>query len=187
MKGFLVITTTVAFLGMFAAATSAQTVRVIGSTPGFSSSQPTTTTPSINSANRRYDQPRVDYRTPPPNYDSRYGRNDPYRNDRDDRDRRGSDCDDDRRGGYGSRDDDRRGGGYYGSRGDDRRRYEHRDNDRYCSCDKCHHHHDDDRYGRSTSSRDRDRGYVDYRDRDRYERSRGSSCPPKGKGKYGRD
>lgn len=185
MKGFLAITTTVAFLGMFAATTSAQTVRVIGSTPGFSSSQPTT--PSINSANRRYDQPRVDYRTPPPNYDSRYGRNDPYRNHRDDRDRRGSDCDDDRRGGYGSRDDDRRGGGYYGSRGDDRRRYDHRDNDRYCSCDKCHHHHDDDRYGRSTSSRDRDRGYVDYRDRDRYERSRGSSCPPKGKGKYGRD
>lgn len=180
MKGFLAITTTVAFLGMFAVTTSAQRVSGVGSTPGYYNSQPTT--PSINSANRRYDQPRVDYRTPPPSYNDKYGRN----NDRDDRGRRGSDCDDDRRGGYGSRDDDRRGG-YYGSRGDDRRRYEHRNNDRYCSCDKCHHHHDDDRYGRSTSSRDRDRGYVDYRDRDRDERSRGSSCPPRGKGKYGRD
>ena len=187
MKGFLAITTTVAFLGMYAVTTSAQKITGVGSTPGYSNSQ--VSTPGVNSANRRYDAPRVDYRTPPPNSGGRYGRNEPYRNDRDDRDRRGSDCDDDRRGGYGSRDDDRRGG--YGSRDDDRRRYEHRNDDRNCSCDKCHHHHDDDRYdsrSRSTSSsRDRDRGYVDYRDRDRDERSRGSSCPPKGRGKYGRD
>ncbi|WP_373551092.1 hypothetical protein [Haliscomenobacter sp.] len=171
MKGFLAITTTIAFLGMFAATTSAQKVTGISTTPGYSNSQPST--PGINSANRRYDAPRVDYRTPP-NSGGRYDRNEPYRHDRDDRDRRG---DDDRRGGYGSRDDDRR-------------RYEHRDNDRNCSCDKCHHHHDDryDSRSRSTSSsRDRDRGYVDYRDRDRNERSRGSSCPPKGRGKYGRD
>ena len=174
MKGFLAITTTVAFLGMFAVSTSAQRVTGVGTTPGYYNSQPST--PGINSANRRYDAPREDYRRPT-NSDDRYGRNEPYRDDRDGKYGRGSDRDDDRRGGYGSRDDDRR-------------RYDHRDNDRNCSCDKCHHHHDDDRYdnrSRSTSSRDRDRGYVDYRDRDRNERSRGSSCPPKGRGKYGRD
>lgn len=180
MKGFLAITTTLAFLGMCAATALAQKITGVGSTPGYSNSQ--ASTPGINSANRRYDAPRVDYRTTPP----RYGRNEPYRNDRDDRDRRGSDCDDDRRGGYGSRDDDRRGG--YGSRDDDRRGYEHRNNDRNCCCNKCHHHDDDDRYeSRNRSSDYRDRGYVDYRNRDRDERSRGSSCPPKGRGKYGRD
>jgi hypothetical protein len=70
MKGFLAITTTVAFLGMFAVTTSAQRVSGVGTTPGYSNS-PQPSTPGINSANRRYDQPRVDYRTPPPNYDSK--------------------------------------------------------------------------------------------------------------------
>ncbi|HOY20005.1 MAG TPA: hypothetical protein PLC89_22015, partial [Haliscomenobacter sp.] len=115
MKKFLAITTTVAFLGMFAVTTSAQKVAGVGTTPGYYNSGQTNHRPTpvgigTNSANRRVETaPREDYRTP--RVSSNGGRYDD-RNDRNSGYRKESECNDNDRqargGGYSSRDDDRR-------------------------------------------------------------------------------
>ncbi|AEE48685.1 hypothetical protein [Haliscomenobacter hydrossis] len=188
MRRFLAITTTLAFLGMFAVTTSAQKVTGVGTTPGYynsgqSANRPVPVSIGTNSANRRVENaPREDYRTP--RVSSNGGRYD----DRDDRNsgyRRAPECTDrqSRGGGYSSRDDDRR-------RDDDRDRYNDRGKKEQCCCSDKHHHHDG--YGYGTASRGRgpadyrEGGYRDYRDRDDdrdRDRGKGSrgSCDDKSK------